>query len=133
MPLSTQTFSVTATQEGCTASDEVVVAVKPLPSANAGPDLNICAGQNAVLNASGGSLYKWSTSDTTSSISLVPTNTQTFTVTVTQDACESTDEVLVTVKPLPTANAGPDQSICAGQSTVLNATGGSAYKWSGQH
>ncbi|WP_373553978.1 T9SS type A sorting domain-containing protein [Haliscomenobacter sp.] len=129
-PLSVQAYRVTATLEGCEASDEVLVAVKPLPSANAGPDLSICAGQNAVLTASGGSLYKWSTTATTSSISLIAANTQTFSVTVTQDGCESMDEVLVIVKPVPTANAGADQSICAGQSTMLNATGGGAYKWS---
>ncbi len=51
-------------------------------------------------------------------------------MTVSQNECESVDEVRVTVRPLPNANAGPDQSICAGQSTVLNATGGGIYKWS---
>ena len=29
----------------------------------------------------------------------------------------------------PVANAGPDVTICAGQSTTLNATGGDTYQW----
>lgn len=34
------------------------------------------------------------------------------------------------VHDLPVANAGPNQSICIGQSAQLNATGGTAYQWS---
>ncbi len=66
---------------------------------------------------------EWATL-TTASITISPVGTQLFTVTVTQNDCEATDEVLVTVKPLPSANAGPDQSICAGQNAVLTASGG---------
>jgi gliding motility-associated-like protein len=33
------------------------------------------------------------------------------------------------VVPYPTANAGPDRSVCPGFSAPLNATGGSSYSW----
>lgn len=130
-PASTETFTVTVTApNGCEATDQLTVTVRPLPIANAGPDLSICAKQSAVLNASGGNTYKWSNNATTSSITISPQATQVFTVTVTQNECEAIDEVRVTVRPLPNANAGPDQNICAGQNTVLNASGGGTYKWS---
>jgi PKD repeat protein len=35
----------------------------------------------------------------------------------------------ITVHPLPNADAGPDQTICIGGQTQLNATGGVAYQW----
>jgi hypothetical protein len=60
-----------------------------------------------------------------------PANTTTYTITVA-DANYYTysDQVTMTVNPLPIANAGADQAICAGQSATLSATGGSAYQWS---
>ncbi|AEE53636.1 T9SS type A sorting domain-containing protein [Haliscomenobacter hydrossis] len=129
-PVSTQSFSVTVTQDGCEATDQVNISVKPKPVANAGLDQSICAGSSAILRASGGSSFKWSNNATTSEISVTPTATQSFTVTVTQDGCEATDQVNISVKPKPIANAGLDQSICAGSSAILRASGGSSFKWS---
>ena len=129
-PVNTTTFTVTVTQNECEATDQLTVTVRPLPSANAGPDLSICAGQDAVLNASGGSNYKWSNNASTASITIRPIATQIFTVTVTQEDCVASDEMLLTVKPLPVANAGPDKNICQGDFTPLNASGGGTYNWS---
>lgn len=40
-----------------------------------------------------------------------------------------TSNLYVTIIPKPIANAGEDQSICAGSSVILKATGGSSYSW----
>jgi len=46
------------------------------------------------------------------------------------NGCKNTDDVLVTVIPLPTVSAGADQVLCAGSSVLLTATGASTYLWS---
>ncbi|PSJ71430.1 hypothetical protein C7N43_39360, partial [Sphingobacteriales bacterium UPWRP_1] len=125
-------YSVTVTDtNGCTASDNAVVTVNPLPTANAGVDKTICTGQSTNLTATGGGTYFWSTGATTATISVSPDSTTTYTVTVTSaGGCAASDNTVVTVNPLPTANAGVDKTICTGQSTNLTATGGGTYLWS---
>ena len=98
--------------------------------ANAGPDQFICLGESATLLASGGINYLWSNGETTASIEVNPTQTTTYTVTVSDDLGNSdTDDVVVTVNPLPTANAGEDVTICEGETVTLTATGGDTYLW----
>ena len=44
--------------------------------------------------------------------------------------CRQTDDVLVTVHPMPVPDAGADESICTGVTTTLTASGGTTYSWS---
>ncbi len=131
-PGSTTTYYVTVENtNGCTDVDDVVVNVFSVPTANAGPDKEICEGQNSVLNASGGNTYLWSNGSATQSITVTPIDTTTYTVTAISAAgCEDEDDITVFVNPNPTANAGPDQEICEGESTVLTSTGGTSFLWS---
>jgi|GEM_PF-818488 len=122
-------YTVTVTDEnGCTDTDSVEVICNPNPDADAGDDVAICEGETATLTATGGGTYEWSTGETTASIEV---GCGTYTVTVTNEfGCESTDEVTVTCNPNPVANAGADQSVCAGETTTITATGGGDYEWS---
>ena len=43
----------------------------------------------------------------------------------------ATSSLTVTVFPLPIAEAGGNQAVCAGSLVTLIATGGSTYQWSG--
>ena len=130
-PNSTTTYSVQVTQNGCSSSDTVMVTVNPSPTINAGSDVTINLGESTTLTATGGNTYLWSTGSTSSSITVSPTVTTTYTVTGYLNGCESTDTVTVfLVDNSVTANAGPDVSICNGSSTTLTATGGSTYLWS---
>ena len=54
------------------------------------------------------------------SITVSPNITTTYSVTVTQNNCSSEDEVVVTVLPRQTINAGNDVTITLGESTTLN-------------
>jgi len=126
----TVTLTITATMGGCTASTSQQVMVYPPPTASAGPDKNICAGQSATLTASGGSSYLWSNNANTPSITVNPSTVTTYTVTVTDgNGCTASDNAVVNMNPSPTASAGPAKSMCIGSSVTLNGSGGTTYSW----
>jgi gliding motility-associated-like protein len=129
-PTSTATYTVTGTDlKGCINTDQVVVTVNPLPLVNAGPDQAICIGASATLAGSGASSYTW-TAPVVNNVAFSPTTTNTYTVTGTSaQGCINTDQVVVTVNPLPTVGAGPDQAVCAGTAVTLSGSGASTYTW----
>lgn len=136
-PTSTTVYTVTADDgTGCLATDTVTVVVSPLPTAFAGFNQGVCAGNTAQLNATGGVSYSWSPSaglsDPNISNPVVTFTTDTATyVVIVMDAigCVNSDTVTVWQEPLPDAVAGPDTTICFGQSAQLFAGGGETYIW----
>lgn len=135
-PLSTTTYTLLVQDNiGCTGSDQMTLTVNPLPLASAGQDRAVCVGGSTVLQGSGGVTYQWSPatylSDPASQLPLcTPLQNISYTVTVTNsNNCSATDQVSVTVNPLPTISAGPDTLICRNGSVVLNASGGVSYVW----
>ena len=115
---------------GCENSDTVNLIVHPIPSAQAGADVDICLGESANLSASGGTDYLWSTGENLQAISITPTANTQYIVTVTDtNFCEDTDTVQVNVFEA-IAEAGLDQNICVGESATLTANGGDDYLWS---
>jgi parallel beta-helix repeat protein len=54
--------------------------------------------------------YLWSTGDTTATITVKPSMTTTYTVTVDNGNCQTYDSMVVNVNPLPIVNLGPDTS-----------------------
>lgn len=136
-PMSTTTYVVDAIDtDGCELQDSVVITVQPLPVADAGSDAAICIGESTQLNASGGTNYSWTPSATLSNASIAnpvatPLTNTVYTVTVSdQLGCESEDSVLVTVNPLPVADAGAGGTVCNGVAVQLSASGGDTYSWS---
>jgi gliding motility-associated-like protein len=130
-PATTGTYTVTGTSTGgCTSTDQVLVTVNNLPTINGGVDAAVCAGQNVTLTASGATSYSWSPL-VTNGVAFTPAATGTYTVTGTgANGCTNTDQVLVTVNPLPSVNGGADQAVCTGQSVTLTASGANTYSWS---
>ena len=59
-----------------------------------------------------------------------PLVTTTYHVVGNIGKCIAQDDIKITPIPYPAAFAGPDQTICVGQSAQLNASGGSIYSWS---
>jgi hypothetical protein len=127
----TYTVTLTGTTSfGCVNTTTRTVTVNPRPIADAGSNQSICVGQSATLTGTGGGTYSWSTGATSASINVIPNATTTYYVTVTNSSgCTSRDSIRVTLRTLPTANAGHDRSICNGSSTTLTATGGGTYLW----
>ncbi len=126
------TYHVTATSTSpapCTVSASVTLTVQAAPIANAGNDLSICSGTSALLSASGGSTYLWNTGSSNSSITVSPTTTTSYSVTVSNGSCSDKDTVKVVVNPSPVASVSADVTINPGQSVVLLAGGGGTYNW----
>lgn len=132
-PNSTTAYNVTVTDaNGCQDTDAITVNVNASPNANAGLDQTICDGQSANLTASGGGTYSWSSGGTNAIETVSPTTNTTYTVTVTNGFnCQDTDDVLVSVNPLPNAFAGNDITVCNGGTATISATGGTTYFWDG--
>ena len=129
-PGTTTNYSVTYTYNGV-ATNSGVVTVNPAPAISAGNDLAICSGAQATLSGTGGVSYSWD-NGISNGIPFTPLATATYTVTATDaNGCTNTDQVLVTVNPIPTVNGGIDQSVCAGGSATLSGSGASTYTWSG--
>lgn len=136
-PLTTTTYTVTGTDiNGCSNTDQVVVNVYTLPNVSAGLDTSVCVGGSIQLLATGASTYTWSPNASLSSTNIAnpvatPSGPSTYFVTgVDGNGCENSSQVSVDINPPPTISAGSDVAICLGDSTQLNATGGSIYVWS---
>lgn len=81
-----------------------------------------------TLTGSGGTQYIWNGSVNSPSLSVSPTATTIYTLTALQGACAATATRQVIVEQV-IAGAGPDQTICVGFPTVMNASGGGTYQW----
>ena len=116
---------------GCQNTDNVIVTVNPLPTVVASNDTTICNGSSATISASGASTYSWDNGlGAGQSHTVNPTTTTTYVVTGTDaNGCQNTDNVIVTVNPLPTVVASNDTTICNGSSATISASGASSYSW----
>jgi gliding motility-associated-like protein len=129
-PASNQTYTVTGTDiNGCQGTDQVTVTVNALPAVNAGLPQVVCQGIAVTLSGSGAQTYSWN-NGVANGVSFTPSSTQTYTVTGTDaNGCTNTDQVMVTVNPIPAVDAGVTQAVCQGGSIILTATGAQSYSW----
>ncbi len=127
--LATTLYTFTPTFGQCAATTTLTISVNPLPIIDAGLDQTVCSGTSVTLSGASGSTYSWN-NGISNAIPFTPTSTSTYTVSGTSAlGCVNTDQVIVTVNPLPIINAGPDVSICSGATTILTATGGLTFTW----
>jgi len=120
-------------------SPPFAVTIDPLPAAEAGDDRGICPEFSTQIGAGpvSGSSYSW-TSDppgftsTLANPTVSPSVTTTYTVVETTTiGCTNSNSVVVSMNPLPAAEAGADRGICSNMSTQLGTTAvtGSTYEW----
>jgi uncharacterized protein YjdB len=117
----TTTITYTAST-GCLATATVNVTNPTTPTFN--PIAAVCAG--GAISLPGASTNNiqgtW-----TPAVNNIQTTTYTFTPSAGQCATNAT--LTVNVNPLPTINAGQDQTVCQGANVTLSGTGGSTYSW----
>ncbi len=139
------TYSVTVMDaNNCTSINTVTVTVHGLPAFTVSEDVDICLGESTTLMATydvtpgegdgdGGNdgeipydpipTYQWSTGATTASITVNPSVTTTYTVTVTSPfGCSDVKSVTVTVNELPafTAVKTADNTFCVGTNGAID-------------
>jgi hypothetical protein len=145
-----------ATPSCGTVTDDVILTVNANPTANAGPDETKCqtapSGPTAFTlagtAANGTSVWSVfastgsaaasinSTGSLTSTVSVAGTGTVTLRLTTTSNTTPScgtaTDDVIITVNPLPVCAITGNQTICDGDSSTFTATADmTTYAWTG--
>ncbi len=141
----------TATEDGiytvnveigiCSTSDSMEITYYPHPEIDLGPDMEVCEGETAILDAtpsnqSGNETYEWQKdgqviSGATAS-TLEVNETGTYVVTVNApNMCVVTDTIRVHFQPKPELDLGEDKIFCSYETAVISAniTDGSSYEW----
>lgn len=123
------TLSVTD-NNGCTATTNYSVVMNALPQPSLPAQVNLCAGNNTVLQPGTFASYVWS--DGSSSSSLNVNTSSSITVTVTDNnGCVNSTQSNVTVYPNPTPTISGPAAVCDGVTALLDAGNGYAnYSWS---
>ena len=123
-------FTVTGTDlNGCQNTDQMNINVNPLPNVFAGNDVAVCQNQNISLAGAGAVNYSWN-NGIINGQSFIPSSTLTYTVIGTDlNGCQNSDQVTVSINPLPIINAGNDTVICQNSDIILTGSGGVSYTW----
>ncbi len=123
------------------ATDDVVITILAAPTADAGAPQTICAGGTATLAGSftGSTGITWTTSGdgtfndaTLGNAVYTPgandksNGSVTLTVTTGGPCASVNDNVVITIAPDPTVDAGLSQTICSSATVTLNASFGGA-------
>ncbi len=131
------TFRWTISNAPCASStDDVIITRSAAPTtANAGPDQSVCAttatlaGNTATIGIGSWTLISGAGTITTpgsptSGITGLGVGINTFRWTISNAPCgSSTDDIIITRSAAPTtANAGPDQTVCATTATLAGNT-----------
>jgi len=131
------------------ATDDMTLTIIAAPVAAAGMDASICEGESYILNGTAANYLSvsWTGGDGSFDYNTllnatyspgandIATGTVTLTLTaIGNTQCgNATDDMILTILPAPTADAGTDATICEGGSYILSgsATNYSSVSWTG--
>lgn len=125
-------YALTVTNDsGCEGSGSIQIETGgQITPPDLGPEQSICLGETVTLKAGTYASYTWSNGATTQSIEVSEAGTYALTVTNT-GGCEATASVAINSSSTPIdLDLGPEQQLCAGQSTSLVVGSYSSYRWS---
>ena len=132
-PVVNTTYSLTGlSSNGCSGNTAVVtVTANALPTVAVAGTTLICQGQTTTLTASGANSYAWSGGPATAAYTVAPSATTNYTVIGTSVAgCTSNAVRSVSVQPAITVSIAGSNTLCAGQTVTLTASGATTYTWS---
>ncbi len=128
-PITTTTYTLFATKDGCTTTAEVTVSVdvELNPVADAGQPQAICFGESVQLggnNTTTGATIMWTPTTglddpTSANPTAAPTTTTTYTMMVMNNGCEDQAEVTVTVEDC-TFDVALNKVLATGQTELVN-------------
>jgi len=137
-PAQTTTYLVTL-ENGCTVQEQFVIQVIPSGNLLVSDNDTVCAGVSAQLTASGSypGIYNWSNDATGQVISVLSTQTATYTVTYSyplqNPQCQLQDSITIGVQgEIAQVQFPADTLLCPGEGVLLNisVTPGATYFWS---
>ncbi|MGB8190581.1 MAG: gliding motility-associated C-terminal domain-containing protein [Chitinophagaceae bacterium] len=119
------------------ASNIITIEVNPLPVIQVTAQMQVCYGADVTFMASGGSTYEWTGPNGFTSSAAQPViddvdfaDAGIYSVRVITDkGCSLSASGNLQVNPPVTAAVSGNNSICEGNSTLLQASGGSIYTW----
>lgn len=116
---------------GCADTTTVMVQEYPLPQPVITGNVNICQGQQTLLQVTGAwNAYEWSNGQMTPEITINQAGNIGLTVT-DANGCEGTTSALINVWSLPVVSIMGPAALCPGENAVLEATPGFVtYNWS---
>jgi gliding motility-associated-like protein len=133
-------YVLVTNQFGCTKTDSVLIKVQQPINLTKSPDITICERASTQIFANGNTnIFKWSPSAGLNDSTLrnpiaTPAQTTKYRVVgYSSNVCKNdTAEVVVTIQPTPTVNAGADINAIGGSTVQLNAIASSSvtnYTW----
>ena len=126
---------VKAGTPACEIRKSVKISVDPRPAFNLGNDRSICEGEAfPILNAGAGNTsFSWTFNGTplATTQTIAADKTGIYGVTVKNSFnCERTEQVKITISPLPTLVLQDQYSLCDGTDLMVNAeTNGTKFEW----
>ena len=134
-PNATTTYTVTVTSSGnCSASSSVTLTVNPAATVSVSPLLDtVCGNTPTTITATGSGSYLWSTGATTAAITVSPSNTSNYSVTLTNgSSCSATASSRIVTKSAGSSiSATGPTTFCTGGSVTLQLdTTVGTYLWS---
>ena len=116
---------------GCKTRDSVQVIIRPLPTVEATASDQLCEGETLDLEGRGTGVMQWlwegngfTSAEQNAQLAAITINQSgQFKLTGTSEfGCESTDNVVVIVNALPTAEIAAAEKLCENASLILNST-----------
>ncbi|MFK7757431.1 MAG: PKD domain-containing protein [Flavobacteriales bacterium] len=134
-PIGSASFNLTvADQEGCFSFDQINLTTSELPTVNAGADLTMChtsTPQSLIGTPAGGT---WSGPGVSGNAFISPgvgTHNLEYEYSTTL-GCTNTDQMSITVNPVPSISAGSSEEFCENEGThELSGFSPSGGVWSG--
>jgi len=125
----TGNYSLTITDiYNCVATDSIYVTFLNTPIVDLGENLTFCENEICILTADSGDTYIWNTNSINQNIIVFESGNYSVTVS-NNNGCSDFDEINVVFNPLPIIDLGENQTICDGDSIILDVGFFSEYLW----
>jgi gliding motility-associated-like protein len=123
------TYTVALNRADCTIYDTLQITELSFGALDLGVDTTLCPGSSLTLTAEiPGANYIWQNQSTVANFTLSAPGL--YWVTASLENCTATDSILVSPHPLNQVDLGEEQTICAGDTLLLNAAqNGASYSW----
>ena len=135
-PIQTTSYQVTGVDAFlCNYSDNFTITVAPLPIMNLSANqLTMCAYDTLLLTASGAATYAWSGpvnlgAGLVSQSIVQPLSGSYQVVGTTNNGCQDSTSLSITVHPVPQLQITPDQGVCPGFGAQISVSGATNYTW----